>query len=386
MEGLVHCTQTFSLDKINSCVTKGDRIIGGCIEGDCGSNYVKEYGIFCQTATALDVPVKKNATMSSANFGKELKNLEEITQEHLQFGQKGTLKESIVSGFPEENFFDTQIFVILYYLSKFLTNESVLGKPEQRVTKRMHVHVHRGSSMGPQHLINLKNKLLSNFCILKKRWANRIFVTENANTTNGLENEPWIFESYLRFDNSTHKVCTTTGSTSQKSADVSGDITISTSSIRVILTFGYGYKKNELTPPCIEFQNSKKLKSCNANNSHSNSLVDFYYAISLVVGFDPEMMSGQTNIPRIITRFDTKSDPAILHLCKDRIRKIPNHLTTEWEHLEKWVKQHFVKPPVVINRGIILELTGGIYNPESNAKVLIDHGWHPPGTIIENDI
>ena len=364
MEELIHCVCPSSLDKLNGVRKDSTRIIGGCIEGDLGSKYVKTGGIFCQTVTALDVPVKKNATMSLVHPGKELKNLEEITQEHIEFGQKGTLKESIIEGFPETDFFKTQTFVILYYLSKLLAEHETNN---QRVTKRMHVHVHRGSSMGPQHLRNLKTKLHSYLFVLdilkENKFPNFVVRSNVPNELNDefLASESWIFQSYCT--NRNHF-----------------------SSVNITLTFGYGYKENELAPPSLRSVNPTNEDFVEDTYMHDifDTIVDFYYSISLIVGFDPEMSSGQTNIPNVLVDFDTKSIPAVLHLSKKHVKQIQNHLTTEWEKLENWARNMTFKVPIVINKGIVLKLTGGIYNPEPTVKIFIDYGWHPPGTIIKD--
>jgi hypothetical protein len=391
MQELHHLYEDMPLWQISDALNgKGDRIIGACIEGDSGSQYLREElvvqkfvvenacsferpncferpnslrtPIFCQTVTSLDVPVNSKVTMSSVNQGKELKNLEEITQEHLNFGQKGTLKETIVKGFPHENFFATQVYVILYYLSQFLHNPDFSGNNGGDLQiKRMHVHVHRGAGMGPTHLQLLKRKLIS-----------KLDLVESVIT------HPVRDDNMMIFDNTNVIVCHTKP----------------VRRVRVILTFGYGYKHDELAPLCTEADRDKPqwwIPEKSNDPSYVPSFkaygrgkpgwkpekicVDFYYSISLIVGFDPQMTSGQTNIPRKIAKLDNITDPATLFVSNEEIRKIPNDLTSEWPNILAWLEGLYQHMPDVINQGMILQLTGAIYNPKPDTTIRVDYGW-----------
>lgn len=376
MEELHEFTEKIPLNKLSDSLhphNSNERIIGAFIEGDLGTQFVVDGGIFCQTVTTLDVPVKPMATMSAVRAGKELKNLEEITQEHLSFGQKGTLKESVVKGYPHDDFFATQIYVNLYFLTQFLSSSC------DKLVTWMHVHVHRGGSMGPTHINLLRQKFLPIAMeYLTSQYADINFSQIlTKSTPNVLW---WIFEN---------------PSTQRK----------------VFMTIGYGYKHDELSPPSLPLslpqslpQEDERFSSLiesrtprwwlvNNNSEYGLKavgrgkpgwklvdprIVDFYYSISLIVGFDPQMSSGQTNIPRNLMKFDTLSTPATLHLSQTH--KIPNELISQWEKIREWVADKVQLN--VINGGTVLHLTGGIYNPDPEVEVLVNYGWHSQGSQV----
>jgi hypothetical protein len=300
--------RTFVLRNFSQTLNEGithNRVLGGCIEGVLGSKYVKEGGYFCQTVTTLDIPTKSGATISS-HSGKELPNFASITQEHASFGQKGTLKETIIQNFPHDNFFHLQVYIILYFLEKFII---LSGEENETQTKRMHVQIHRGGTNGPIHLQLLKGKLIT--FLIKQDLLNSCVSFSFSKSGN-----EWTFQTKTNL---------------------------------IIMSFGFGYEHSQLEPPTIG----------------SLQLVDFYYSVSLIVGFDSELTTGQTNIPQYVTQFDTSSVPPVLHCTREKYK---NFLTDEWEYIEMWIQKKGYQQVNIVNNGILLQING-IYNPNLDDEI-----------------
>lgn len=116
-------------------------VVGGNIESCFGSKYAK---IWLCTATSLDVV--GNVPISIID-GKEMTNFDILTKEHALYASKcGPLKESIIKGFPD--LIGLNVRVIQYYL-KYIVPEN----------GTFHVHVHRGSRMGTEHINQIKKRL-----------------------------------------------------------------------------------------------------------------------------------------------------------------------------------------------------------------------------------
>ncbi len=115
--------------------------VGGNIECNFGSRYGK---IWLCTATSLDVI--GNPPVSIID-GKELTDFGVLTSEHnLHKAVCGPLKENIIQGFPD--LIGTNVAVIQYYLLNVVP-----------VDGKFHVHVHRGSRMGLEHIAQIKKRL-----------------------------------------------------------------------------------------------------------------------------------------------------------------------------------------------------------------------------------
>jgi hypothetical protein len=226
-------------------------VVGGNIEGPFGSHFGKMW--IC-SATSLDV-IAGDPVISKVD-GKILSDFGVLTDEHAKHKEiTGPLKESIIADFPD--IIGLNVAIIKYYLDNIVPVSN----------GRFHVHVHRGKTMGSEHIAQIRKRLV----------------------------------------------------------DVDSR-----------LSFGFGYNPTELS------------------TDNNGEIVDVYYSVSLIVGFDTRYKTGTTFIPSSFTDF--RSPP----IYDDTPYKHkPNHLN---ETIGKIVNLEKNSTIVLNSKIAVLE---GIFIPEN---------------------